>query len=78
MLQAQNPPRKCLPAGGKSRNNSFVLAMPPIHIQHFGFQTEGGLQPSFQYSQCTGRRKALCVRCCSFSAFFFFLVGLYP
>lgn len=35
--------------------------IPPVHTQHYGVQTEGGLQPSFQYSQCTGKKKALCI-----------------
>lgn len=42
--------------------NRFPAAMPPTHVQHYGPKVEGNQQPFFQYSQCTGRKKALCVR----------------
>ncbi|KAJ8072460.1 Ca(2+)-dependent cysteine protease [Marasmius tenuissimus] len=39
--------------------------MPPSHAQHYGPQFEGSdhqsRQPYFQYSQCTGKKKALCI-----------------
>jgi hypothetical protein len=38
--------------------------MPPAQTQHYGpqFQVDGhNEQPFFQYSQCNGRKKALCV-----------------
>lgn len=34
---------------------------PPSQAQTYGPQMGGGQQPFFQYSQCTGARKALCV-----------------
>uniref|UniRef100_A0A8H7Y0F8 Peptidase C14 caspase domain-containing protein n=1 Tax=Psilocybe cubensis TaxID=181762 RepID=A0A8H7Y0F8_PSICU len=38
---------------------------PPTQIQTYGPQFEGAnhraMQPSFQYSQCTGKKKALCI-----------------
>ena len=38
---------------------------PPTHIQNYGpqFQNANNVltQPFFQYSQCTGKKKALCV-----------------
>ncbi|OCF36254.1 metacaspase-1 [Kwoniella heveanensis CBS 569] len=38
---------------------------PPTQAQHYGPQLQGqggqSAQPYFQYSQCTGRRKALCI-----------------
>lgn len=51
------------------RTNRHALAgpppMPPQHQQHYGPQMggQGGQpqQPYFQYSQCNGRKKALCV-----------------
>ena len=40
--------------------------MPPSELQHYGPHYRGPddseVQPYFQYSQCTGKRKALCVR----------------
>ncbi|RXK41046.1 metacaspase-1 [Tremella mesenterica] len=42
-----------------------VPGRPPTQMQHYGpqMQGQGGqqYQPYFQYSQCTGRRKALCI-----------------
>ncbi|KAF8581082.1 peptidase C14 [Ramaria rubella] len=39
--------------------------MPPSQMQHYGPQVQGPNQqaqrPYFQYSQCTGRKKALCI-----------------
>ncbi|KAL0061960.1 Ca(2+)-dependent cysteine protease, partial [Marasmius tenuissimus] len=39
--------------------------MPPSQAQHYGPQFEGSdhqsRQPYFQYSQCTGKKKALCI-----------------
>ncbi|KAF8520265.1 peptidase C14, caspase domain-containing protein [Hysterangium stoloniferum] len=39
--------------------------MPPTQMQHYGPRVEGAnhqvQQPYFQYSQCTGRKKALCI-----------------
>lgn len=41
---------------------------PPTQVQNYGPQFEGAnhrtMQPSFQYSQCTGKKKALCVCHC--------------
>ncbi|PPQ68304.1 hypothetical protein CVT25_001392 [Psilocybe cyanescens] len=38
---------------------------PPTQVQNYGPQFEGAnhrtMQPSFQYSQCTGKKKALCI-----------------
>lgn len=39
--------------------------MPPSQVQHYGPHFEGAnhrdAQPFFQYSQCTGKKKALCI-----------------
>ncbi|KAF8518458.1 peptidase C14, caspase domain-containing protein [Gautieria morchelliformis] len=39
--------------------------MPPTHIQHYGPQVQDPnhqvQQPYFKYSQCTGKKKALCI-----------------
>lgn len=37
--------------------------MPPPGRQDYGPGGMDGAQPFFQYSQCNGRKKALCVRC---------------
>lgn len=38
---------------------------PPSNVQNYGPQTQGpdhrNVQPFFKYSQCTGKRKALCI-----------------
>jgi hypothetical protein len=34
---------------------------PPTHVQNYGPQNNGNAQHNFQYSQCTGKKKALCV-----------------
>ena len=40
--------------------------MPPSEVQNYGPQYQGAdsrsQQLNFQYSQCTGKKKALCVR----------------
>ncbi|ODO08733.1 metacaspase-1 [Cryptococcus wingfieldii CBS 7118] len=45
--------------------NQGMPARPPTQSQHYGpqFQGQGGqqAQPYFQYSQCTGKKKALCI-----------------
>lgn len=42
-----------------------VTEVPPTQMQHYGPQVQGQnqhvQQPYFQYSQCTGKKKALCV-----------------
>ncbi|KAJ7274358.1 peptidase C14, caspase domain-containing protein [Mycena haematopus] len=35
--------------------------MPPTHQQHYGPQFQNAQQPFFQYSQCNGKKKALCI-----------------
>jgi hypothetical protein len=65
-----SPPRKCgMRSGNHHTFRLLSLAgpppMPPAQTQHFGpqFQVDGhSEQPFFQYSQCNGRKKALCVR----------------
>lgn len=45
---------------------ALYAARPPPQQQYYGPQMQGGhhgqpQQPFFQYSQCTGSKKALCV-----------------
>ncbi|WVQ62454.1 metacaspase-1 [Kwoniella botswanensis] len=46
-------------------NGNRAPVRPPTQTQHYGPQLHGqngqNAQPYFQYSQCTGRRKALCI-----------------
>ncbi|KAK8861765.1 metacaspase-1 [Kwoniella newhampshirensis] len=52
------------PLGGYAPYGSAPIR-PPTQQQHYGPQFQGqngqSAQPYFQYSQCTGRRKALCI-----------------
>jgi hypothetical protein len=45
--------------------DEYRLDMPPSHVQYYGPQFQGRndqpMQASFQYSMCTGKKKALCV-----------------
>ncbi|WWC85991.1 metacaspase-1 [Kwoniella dendrophila CBS 6074] len=62
-----------LPPSGPPRQGGYVPpgygggapVRPPSQAQHYGPQLHGqngqNAQPYFQYSQCTGRRKALCI-----------------
>ncbi|WVW81989.1 metacaspase-1 [Kwoniella bestiolae CBS 10118] len=51
--------------GAPSQYGGRAPVRPPTQTQHYGPQLHGqngqNAQPYFQYSQCTGRRKALCI-----------------
>ncbi|WWC58303.1 metacaspase-1 [Kwoniella dejecticola CBS 10117] len=62
------PPSGPPQGGGYAPPGSYgraTPARPPTNQQHYGPQLHGqngqNAQPYFQYSQCTGRRKALCI-----------------
>ena len=61
-----NRPAYAPPAGPPPGAHNQGMHMPPTGQQHYGPQFENQSshqvqQPYFQYSQCTGKKKALCV-----------------